>query len=299
MKRLVIVVLLLVSWAALPSDAATKPKVGKFYIVSMGTANDLVTRRAMNVMAKADVFLVGGDSQARQWGEFIGRRPVWFCPEGTRVLYGADPSKLTDPGQRETAIANEKLRRDIVARILEAVYAGKTVVPLQFGDATIFGMLWYLELLPKDLPSEVIPGVGAVQAVTAAVKACPVYGYDTNSMILTLPDWPARAEQDSAERLMEHRSSMVFYTMGLNYPELLAQLRRHYPADTPMAVVCYAGDPRRQQVIRTTVAHFLEQVDYLKLPGDTQIAVGKFLTCGQARRGAVEQTCEVKPGGSN
>jgi precorrin-4/cobalt-precorrin-4 C11-methyltransferase len=261
----------------------------------MGTANDLVTRRAMKVMEKADVFIVGGESQAKQWSEFIGTRPVWFCPEGTRVLYGADPSKLTDPKQRETALANDALRHTVIAKIEQAVATGKTVVSLQFGDATIFGMLWYLELLPKDFPSEIIPGVGAVQALTAAVKACPVYGYDTNSMILTLPDWPARAQQDSAERLMEHQSSMLFYTMGLNYPDLFAQLQRHYPADTPVAVVCYAGDPDRQQVLRTTVGQFLSQVDYLKLPAsDTQFAVGKFLTCGQARRGAVEETCEPK-----
>jgi precorrin-4 methylase len=60
-----------------------------------------------------------------------------------------------------------------------------------------------------------------------------------------------------------------------------------------VAVVCYAGDPKQQRVIRSTVAHFLEQVDYQKLPREMHtLVVGKFLTCGQARKAGVAHTSE-------
>jgi precorrin-4 methylase len=78
---------------------------------------------------------------------------------------------------------------------------------------------------------------------------------------------------------------MVFYTMGLDYPSLFAQLQRHYPADTPVAVVNDAGDLNQQTVIRSTVRKFLQEVDYRSLPPERHILlVGKFLRVGQARK---------------
>jgi precorrin-4 methylase len=78
---------------------------------------------------------------------------------------------------------------------------------------------------------------------------------------------------------------LVFYTMGLNYPSLFGQLERHYPADTPVAVVNNAGDLSGQTVIRSTVGRFLQEVDYRNLPADRHmLLVGKFLRVGQARK---------------
>jgi len=76
--------------------------------------------------------------------------------------------------------------------------------------------------------------------------------------------------------------------MGLNYPRLFEQLKRHYPAATPVAVVSYAGDQEKQQIIRSTVGKFLTEVDYKKLPASAHtLLVGKFLEVGQARADAL------------
>jgi precorrin-4/cobalt-precorrin-4 C11-methyltransferase len=150
----------------------------------------------------------------------------------------------------------------------------------------IYGTTFYLEMLPKDFPSEIIPGIGAFQASSAAVKMSPVFGYDTSSVIVTMDDWPGR--KDINEKLMAAQASMVFYTMNLNYPRLFAQLRRHYPASTPVAVVSFAGERGKQQVVRSTVGRFLTEVDYKKLPVDAHtMLVGKFLEVGQARYDAL------------
>jgi len=134
----------------------------------------------------------------------------------------------------------------------------------------------------------VVPGVGAFQAASAAVKMSPPYGYDTNAVILTAADWDGRA--DPNERLMATGSTMVFYTMRFDYPTVFAQLQRFYPAGTPVAVVVHAGDPRNQRVIRSTVARFLQEVDYKNLPDERHtLLVGKFLTAGQARKDSVPQ----------
>ncbi len=260
---------------------------GKFYIVGMGTTNDLVTVRGINVIKSADIFLLESQSDAELWKEFIGQKEVWFCPNASRVFYGVDAKTITDPTARAVAGKLEAIRRQTTDKIAAAVRAGKNVASLQGGDPMMYGMTWYLDLLPKDIPREIVPGVGAFNAASAAVEMSPPYAWDTDSVILTIPDWPGQAATN--EQLMEAKSSMFFYTMGLvRYPELFEQLKRHYPLDTPVAVVSFAGDREKQQVIRSTVGRFLQEVDYQKLPNNMHmLLVGKFLTIGQARKEGV------------
>jgi len=141
-------------------------------------------------------------------------------------------------------------------------------------------------MLPKDFPSEIVPGIGAFQASSAAVKMSPVFGYDTNSVIVTMDDWPGR--MDTNEKLMATQTSLVIYSMNLNYPRLFEQLKRNYPASTPVAVVSFAGERDKEKVIHSTVGQFLAEVDYKQLPVDAHtILVGKFLEVGQARHDAL------------
>jgi precorrin-4 methylase len=139
-------------------------------------------------------------------------------------------------------------------------------------------------MLTEEIASEIIQGVGAFQAASAAVKISPPYGWDTNSVILTATDWPERTDKN--ETLMSHQTSMIFYTMSLDYPTLFKDLNRHYPSNTPVAVVCNAGDREQQKIIRSTVRQFLQEVNYRELPVH-MLMVGKFLTSGQARKDAL------------
>jgi precorrin-4 methylase len=143
------------------------------------------------------------------------------------------------------------------------------------------------------VPTEIVPGVGAFQAASAALKKSPPYGYDTSAVILTMSDWAGRVDMN--EKLMAAGSTMVFYTMNLDYPAVFAQLARHYRADTPVAVVCDAGDAQQQTVIRSTVSAFLKEVDYRNLPANRHILfVGKFLDAGQARKDFTPRITETR-----
>jgi precorrin-4/cobalt-precorrin-4 C11-methyltransferase len=237
---------------------------GKFYIVGMGTAPDLITVRGLEVIKKADIILLEQPSELDYWKAFIGDKEVMYCPHGARVGYGLDPTTIEDPDIRTIVENNAKHRREAVGKIKNAVEAGKTVAALEGGDPMIYGTTFYLEMLPKDFPSEIVPGIGAFQATSAAVKMSPVFGYDTDSVIITMDDFTGR--KDINEKLMATQTSMIFYTMGLNYPRLFSQLKSHYPENTPVAVVSFAGDREKQQVVRSTVGRFLEEVDYKKLP---------------------------------
>jgi len=256
---------------------------GKFVIVGMGTAADLITLRGQKVVAQADVLLAEEGAANEMWSGLAVGKLVWEWPHSLRKFYGADPAKVANETQRAEAIRLEATRRDLIAKITAAVRSGKTVACLQGGDPMMYGMTLFLELLPADVPTEVVPGVGAFQAASAALRRSPPYGYDTNGVILTMDDWPGRL--DVNEKLMAAGSTMVFYTMNLDYPRLFEQLKRFYPPETPVAVVCDAGDPDQQRVIRSTVARFLADVDRSKLPANRHILfVGKFLEVGQARK---------------
>ncbi len=255
---------------------------GKFYIVGMGTAPDLITLRGVEVIKSADLILLEQPSEYEYWKDFIGKKEVFYCPHGARVGLGMDPKKVEDPDIRAIVEQNAKHRQAAADRIKKEVEAGKIVVAMEGGDPMIYGTTFYLELLPKDFPSEIVPGVGAFNSVSAAVKMSPVFGYDTNSVIVTMDDFPGR--KDVNEKLMATQTSMIFYSMGMNYPRLFEQLNRHYPANTPVAVVSFGGERDKQQIVRSTVGRFLKDVDYKKLPVDAHtVLVGKFLEVGQAR----------------
>jgi len=115
----------------------------------------------------------------------------------------------------------------------------------------------------------------------------PTYGFDTNSVIITMDDWPGR--RDPNDKLMALQTSLVVYTMHLDYPRLFKKLAHHYPADTPVVVVCNAGSSENQSVIRSTVGRFLKEVRYQDLPPERHILlIGHFLEAGQARKDGLE-----------
>jgi len=272
--------------AILCSVSAAGAQAGKFYIVGMGTAPDLITVRGLEVIKKADIILLEQPSEKDYWKGFIGEKEVIYCPHGARVGLGLDPKDIQDPDMRAIVEKNARHREEAVAKIRKAVEEGKIVAALEGGDPMIYGTTFYLEMLPKDFPSEIVPGIGAFQASSAAVKMSPVFGYDTNSVIVTMDDWPGR--MDTNEKLMATQTSLVIYSMNLNYPRLFEQLKRNYPASTPVAVVSFAGERDKEKVIHSTVGQFLAEVDYKQLPVDAHtILVGKFLEVGQARHDAL------------
>ena len=279
------VLLLVAASTSLAAQPAT-PSPGQFYIIGMGTAPDLMTLRAQRVIARADILLAEEGDFGTMWADLARGKETWEYPRSLRKYYGVDPRTLTDPRQRTQAETMDKARRQLMERVASAVSVGKVVACLQGGDPMMYGMTLFVELLPPSVPTEIVPGIGAFQAASAALKASPPYGYDTNGVILTMADWPGR--EDTNAKLMASRSTMVFYTMGIDYPSLFAQLQRSYPPDTPVAIVSDAGDLAHQRVIRSTVGRFLQEVDYKGLPQDRHMLfVGKFLTAGQARKDAL------------
>ena len=267
--------------------SSVAPHAGKFYIVGMGTSPDLISLRAVNTLKKADIIVLSDPEGKADWKEYIGNKEVWILPRFACIFLGISPDAVKDEDSKKLAAQNAKDRQEMADKITAAVRDGKIVCSLENGDPMMYGVTFYMEMLPKDIPSEIVPGIGAFEAAAAAVKMSPPYGWDTNSVILTMSDWEGRL--DTNEKLMQAQTSMIFYTMHLDYPKLFEQLKQHYPPETPVAIVVYAGDPTRQRVIRSTIANFFKDVNLKEIPLDKHmLLVGKFLTAGQARKDGLE-----------
>jgi precorrin-4/cobalt-precorrin-4 C11-methyltransferase len=195
---------------------------GKLYVVGMGTAADLITLRGAEVVKKADLIVCETEEEAGWWKDMIGDKELYIAPHAARIYLGVNPDNLTDPAAKQLCIDNARIRQEAVDKMVSYVRDGKTVACLQGGDAMMYGTTWYLEMMPDDIDFEVVPGIGAFQAACAAVAHNPVFGNDTNSVIATMADFPGRV--DTNDRLMECQTSMIFYTMHLDYPKLFEQL---------------------------------------------------------------------------
>ena len=84
---------------------------GRFYIVGMGTAPDLITVRGVEVIKKADLILLEEPSELDYWKSFIGDKEVFYCAHGARVGLGLDPKNVKDPDKRAIVERNAKQRQ--------------------------------------------------------------------------------------------------------------------------------------------------------------------------------------------
>jgi c(7)-type cytochrome triheme protein len=93
---------------------------GKFYIVGMGTAPDLITVRGVQVIKSADIILLEQPSERDYWKDFIGDKEVWYCPHGARVGYGLDPKKVEDPDLRACGSCHDGRTKGTRGRLFAA-----------------------------------------------------------------------------------------------------------------------------------------------------------------------------------
>jgi precorrin-4 methylase len=71
---------------------------------------------------------------------------------------------------------------------------------------------------------------------------------------------------------------MAIFTHRTKFEDILRRLKTHYPQETPIAIVIYAGFKDKQSVIRGTLETIESLVKPETLPLEHIIFVGGFLT---------------------
>ncbi len=276
-NRMIVLPVLAFFFVAMGSQYADAGKNGRLYLVSVGSGDhDNITLRAMNVIKDSEIIFCNTKMRDR-FPIMLQGKEIHDPGFGIFGVYGKTPEE----GKKSKRFNYEEKMKEFDAIntiIRNAVKAGKTVSVLDSGDPTIYGPnVWYMEAF-EDLNPQIVPGISCFNAANAALKKGVTSGIKAHSVILTASfGREEHAGPDSIEKLAEHQATMVFFTMFLDMEEVVKKLRTHYPGDTPVAIVLFAGYKDREKIIQGTLDTVLEKTKGQKLPHEHLIYVGDFL----------------------
>lgn len=248
------------------------PRPGKFYLVGVGPGDsDLATLRALEVMRKADLIFASKKLAERFQKELSGKVVI----NGYHRLfpfYGKKCSEVSEEEKTRERMSCEEYHQkqaELARLVREAVAEGKTVAMLDSGDPLIYGPCsWTLKEF-KDIESEVVPGLSCFNAANAALAQGVTEGKRSHSVILA-SGW-------SVEEMAALQSTLVLFTMRTEFKKFIDALSRHYPSDTPIAIVSSAGYARKEKVLRGRLDSIMAQTTKERLPFEYMIYVGDFL----------------------
>jgi precorrin-4/cobalt-precorrin-4 C11-methyltransferase len=83
-------------------------------------------------------------------------------------------------------------------------------------------------------------------------------------------------EREALARLAQHRATLCIFLSGPHLAEIVADLREHYPPETPIALVQKATWPQ-EKTWRGTLAAVLDEVNAREWTLSTMMLVGEVL----------------------
>lgn len=238
---------------------------GRLYVVGMGPAGpDLTAPRALAIIEKADVILCspGMPKKFERFGKSIDPKKVAFNPwEG---IYGGKAKKLKKTNYKKWLQQVEQQTKKVQDFVLQQIKDGKTVVMMDGGDPCVYGPSLHRLLNGfDDRYFEVIPGMGAFNAASAALKRT-LTGENTKFVMLTAPSSLFGDSYEKGDKILgdisKYETTMVFYMALSSIDKLVEKFKKYYPPELPMAVVYYAGYPEKEQVLRSTLGTILDDL---------------------------------------
>ncbi|MFP4428793.1 MAG: SAM-dependent methyltransferase [Desulfovermiculus sp.] len=257
---------------------------GTFYMVSVGIGDpDNITIRALRTLKEADLIFAGKEER-KTFQHLLAGKEV-LTPPSLRIHKHLQSIRaenmMVKKENQENGNAVMREIEEFVFRVKKALHAGKDIAYLVQGDPTIYGPnIWIMDAL-KDLKTTVVPGVSSLNAANAALKKGITFGIQARSAILTNGAALKKEDYqgwDTFERLAASRSTMIFFTMHVDIEELVPELLKFYPPETPIAVVIEAGYKEKERVIQGTLETIRDKVRKKHIPFKNIIYVGDFLS---------------------
>ncbi len=221
-------------------------------------AADLITLRAADLLAAADVVLYPGT--------YLDAAVLGHCRPDARLVDTQDLDL-----DRITAV------------LVEAHTEGRDVVRLTSGDPSLYSALHEQtrRLDAAGVPWDVTPGVPAYAAAAALVGRELTVPLVTQSVVLTRTQARSSAmpERESLAAFAATGATLVLHLAITRIRGLMAEVEAHYGADCPVAVVFRASQPG-ELVLRGTVggaAPIADAVDAAGLRMAAVILVGPAL----------------------
>ena len=243
---------------------------GQFYLVSLGVGDpDLITVRAIETIEASDIIICRPETR-EVFAKYLAGKTFWDGAFREWRTYKTDCGTVQDPAQKEKCQSDKKVRDAVEADIRKAVSEGKTVSVLGSGDLLIYGgpYRWYMEAL-NDLNIKIIPGVSCLNAANAALGTDICDGRETRAAVLTT--------FREIDKLAPAHPTLVIFTMFTKFPDLVEKLKTHYPVETPIAIVFYAGYKEKEHIVDGTLENIVEKTRGKDFPFEHMVYVGDFL----------------------
>lgn len=231
----------------------------KVYFIGAGPgATDLITLRGANILGRVPMVLYAGS--------LVPAAMLEHCSAEAEIF---DTAAL-NLEQQEACYRRAQLEDFDVAR-------------LHSGDPAIYGataeQMRRLEAL--GIEYEIVPGVSSFTAAAAAVQAELTKPEVSQTIILTRVSGRATAvpESEAIEKLAQHQATMCIFLSGPHLKKIVADLRLHYPDDTPVKLVYRATWPE-EKTYEGTLATVVKDTKRGEWSLTTMMLVGAVLGKG-------------------
>lgn len=214
--------------------------------------------------------------------ELITVKAKRLISEARTVVYSGSlvPGPIVDMcGNAQLHDASGLVREQITDLLYEGAKAGPTV-RLHDGDPAVYGAIREQidALAGMGVESEVVPGVTALLAASAALGAQLTLPGVTQTVVLTRAESRTKVpERESVRSLAEHGATMAFYLSVHLLPDIVKEaLAGGCPPSTPAAVVYRASWPD-QAVVRGTLADIAAKTREARITRTAVVLVGEAL----------------------
>jgi precorrin-4/cobalt-precorrin-4 C11-methyltransferase len=227
-----------------------------FFIGAGPGAHDLITVRGAEVLKRAPIVMYAGS--------LVPPEVLRYCGAGAEII---DTATL-DLEQQEACYRRARTVDKDVARV-------------HSGDPAIYGataeQMRRLDKLGVDY--EVVPGVSSFTA--AAASHCSELTKPGVSQTVILTRVSGRAspvpEKEALAELAKSGATLCIFLSGPHLKRIVTDLRPHYPADTPVALVHRASWPDERSH-RSTLGGLLKEVKAKEWRLTTLLLVGRVLS---------------------
>ena len=185
---------------------------GRFYGIGLGPGDpELMTLKAARVIGESDVIAYHAGVNKQSYARTIAADLIAADAVEEELRYPLTTGTTDHPGGYAGALA--EFYEESAARLAAHLEAGRTVALLAEGDPLFYGSFMYMhDRLSAGFATEVIPGIPAFTAATAAVAAPLVRQTDVLTVLPgTLP------EAELARRLADTDGAIIM-KLGRTFP---------------------------------------------------------------------------------
>jgi precorrin-4/cobalt-precorrin-4 C11-methyltransferase len=189
----------------------------KVYFIGAGPgAADLITVRGARLLGQASLVLYAGS--------LVPDAVLEHCPPNAVLV---NTASLDLNAQIEHYISAQKDNRDVIR--------------LHSGDPAIYGATseQMRRLRELGIAYEIVPGVSSFSAAAASIGSELTKPNVSQTVILTRISGRASAvpQLESLELLASHQASLCIFLSGPHLKQIIEDLSKHYPPETPIALV--------------------------------------------------------------